>query len=54
MQAEYVCKICKRRYVSEQLVKLHLMYLHDIPSRKMIDLSNDVRRILGKPEKEWF
>ena len=33
----YECKICKKQFISEELVKSHLQWTHDIPPREMVE-----------------
>ena len=33
----YECKVCKKGFVSEELVKSHLQWAHNIPPREMIE-----------------
>jgi len=33
----YKCKRCKKRFISEKLVKIHLQWVHNIPPRELVE-----------------
>ena len=40
----YQCKICDKRFISEELVKAHLQEAHDIPPREIIEKMEESKK----------
>jgi len=44
MIKNYRCKRCDKRFISEELVKSHLQWAHDIPPRALIEGINKLKQ----------
>jgi len=42
----YECDKCKKRFISEELVKTHLQWSHNIPPREMVEGLKQVKKEL--------
>ncbi len=47
----YQCKVCKKHFVSIDLVKSHLQWFHNIPPRKIIEDMHKLKNQLKEYEK---
>jgi len=52
----YECKKCKKHFISEELVKTHLQWFHNIPSYERFDLLKQVKKELddNSPLNKYF
>ena len=42
----YECEICKKRFISEKLVKTHLQWFHNIPPYERFEILKQVKKEL--------
>ena len=49
----YKCKKCKKRFISEELVKSHLQWAHDIPPHATAEIITQLKKELREIEKEF-
>jgi len=49
----YECEKCKKHFISEELVKSHLQWAHNIPPRALIEDIEQFKKQIGLNEYFW-
>jgi len=50
----YECQVCKKQFISEELVKSHLQWIHNIPPREMVEGIEKVKKEMTALDESFW